>query len=149
MGFHWSLNDIKSLQVSRILFSILVNLNNGRVWMVLILPLISNYSNLLFNPLGIVPSTPTTIGITITAWSTFFSFSCKIQVLAISFWPLSGPLEWQNPHILSCFFFFFFFFFFEALVLVLWYPYYIIPLFQISFIFCIIYMHSHSFDLCI
>ena len=33
--FHWSLSDSKSPQISRILLSILVDLNNAAVWIVL------------------------------------------------------------------------------------------------------------------
>ena len=36
--FHWTLSDIKSPQVSRTLLSILANINNAVIWMVLILP---------------------------------------------------------------------------------------------------------------
>ena len=64
--FHWSLNDCKSPQISRTLLSILVDLNDAVVWVVLILLLISNSSNLFFKPLETVPSAPTTTGITVT-----------------------------------------------------------------------------------
>ena len=48
MVFYWSLSDIKSSQVSKILVSILANLNNGVVWMVLLV--------LLFpSPLALLP----------------------------------------------------------------------------------------------
>ena len=46
--------------------SILVDLNNAIVSMVLGSPQISNFSSLLTNPLGTVPSALITIGITIT-----------------------------------------------------------------------------------
>ena len=54
MIFHWCLNDNKSPQVSRTLLSILTDLNNGVVWMVSIRPPISNFSNPLSKPLGII-----------------------------------------------------------------------------------------------
>ena len=59
-------SDRKSPQISRTLLSILANLNNTVVRMVSVLPLISICSNLLFKPLGIVLSTPTAIGVTVT-----------------------------------------------------------------------------------
>ena len=40
MVFHWILSDSLSPQVSRTFLSILANVNNAVVWMVLILPLI-------------------------------------------------------------------------------------------------------------
>ena len=43
MVFHWSLKDIKSPQVSRTLFSILIDLNNAVVWMVSTCPQISQW----------------------------------------------------------------------------------------------------------
>ena len=45
MVFHWSLSDCKSLQVTRILLSILANVNNVTVWMVSTRPLISKSSS--------------------------------------------------------------------------------------------------------
>ena len=72
MVFHWSLSDSKSPQVTRTFLSILDNLNNAVIWMVSIHTLISNSSCPLTNPLMIVPSAPTTIGITVT----FMFHSC-------------------------------------------------------------------------
>ena len=43
-GFHWSVNENKSPQVSRTLHSILADLNNAGVWIVCIQPLISKSS---------------------------------------------------------------------------------------------------------
>ena len=51
-SLHWSLSDSKSLQVSRTLLSILANLNNAVVWMVLILSLIFNSFSLFFQTFG-------------------------------------------------------------------------------------------------
>ena len=65
INFHWSLTDSKSPQVSRTFLSILADLSNAVVCMVLICPLISNFSSLLSNPLGIVPGATIAIGITI------------------------------------------------------------------------------------
>ena len=49
--FHWKLSDSKSPQVSRTLLSILVDLNSTVIWIVSILPLISNSSSYLFKPI--------------------------------------------------------------------------------------------------
>ena len=61
--FHRTLSDSKSHRVSSIL---LIDFNNALVWMVSILPPVSNFSNPFSNPSGTVQSAPTTIGITIT-----------------------------------------------------------------------------------
>ena len=66
MVFHWSLSDSKSPQVSRTLLSILADLNNSVLLMVMARPLISNSSSPLTKPLGTVTSAPITIGITAT-----------------------------------------------------------------------------------
>ena len=59
---HWSLKDIKSPRVSRILLNILSDLNNAVVWMVSTHPLISK-STSPFNNLRVnVLRTPVTIG---------------------------------------------------------------------------------------
>ena len=62
----------KSPQVSKILLSILTNLNNAVVWMISTHPLISKSSNPFNNPLVTVNSTTITIGITVTY--TFYNF---------------------------------------------------------------------------
>ena len=88
MVFHWSLIDRKSLQVSRTLLTILANLNNAVVWMLLILPLIFSSSSSLSTLLETVPSAPTTIGITIPLMFHsffFFYFSGKVQVFVNDF----------------------------------------------------------------
>ena len=84
MVSHWSLDDSKSPQISRILLSILANLNNAVVWMVSTWPLISKSSSPCTNPLVTEPSALTTISITVTfifynffktlARSTYLSF---------------------------------------------------------------------------
>ena len=52
VGFQWSLSDSKSPQVSKDFLSIQAGLSNVLVWMVSILPLISNSSCLFSNLLG-------------------------------------------------------------------------------------------------
>ena len=79
MVFHLSLSDSKSSQISRTLFSILVNLNNI-VWMLSIRPLISKS----FSPCTIpLVTVPITIYITVTFM--FHSFSVFLQDLGIYF----------------------------------------------------------------
>ena len=56
----------KSLRVYRTLLSILADLNNVVVWMVLILLLISISPSLPSKPLGTVPSAPTAVDIAVT-----------------------------------------------------------------------------------
>ena len=65
MVFSWSLSDNKSLQVYRTHLSIPVDFTNTVVWMVFTCPLISKSSILFTNLLGIVPSAPIIIGITV------------------------------------------------------------------------------------
>ena len=79
MGFHRSLRDSKSPQVSRTLLSILADLNNAFIWMVSTCPLISESTNLCTNPLTIIPGVPITIGITVTFM--FFSSLAKSRYL--------------------------------------------------------------------
>ena len=73
----WSLSDSESLQVSRTLLSILVDLNNAVIWMVSTRPLISKYSSPCINPLVSVPLALITIGIIVTFM--FHSFSIPKQ----------------------------------------------------------------------
>ena len=72
MIFYWSLSDSYSPQVSRNFLSILVNLNNAIVLMVFTYLLIFKPSCLLIKFLGVIPSTPITIGIIVTFL--FYSF---------------------------------------------------------------------------
>ena len=65
MGFHWSLSDSKSRQVSKTILSILEDLNTV-AWMVSTHPLIYNASSPFNNPFVIAPSAPITIDITVT-----------------------------------------------------------------------------------
>ena len=66
MVFDWGLSDSKSLQVSRILLSILAVLNNAVVWMVSAHPPTSKSSSPFNCPLVTVPNAPITIGIIVT-----------------------------------------------------------------------------------
>ena len=72
MGFHWSLSDSKSPQVSRTSLSILAVLNNAVVWMVSTRPPTSKSSSSFSNPLVTVLNAPITSGIIVTC--TFHSF---------------------------------------------------------------------------
>ena len=66
MVFHWSLNDIKSPQVSRTLLSILPVLNSAVVWMVSTRPPTSKFASPFTNPFDTVPNARITFGITVT-----------------------------------------------------------------------------------
>ena len=68
-----NLNDSKSPQVSRILLSILADLNYAVFWRFLILLPISTSCS----PLGTIPSEPITIGITVNLM--FYSFLCSLS----------------------------------------------------------------------
>ena len=72
--FHWSLRDSMTPQFFKTLLSILVNLSNAVIRIVLILLLISDSSNSFSRFLGTIPSATTIIGITLTLiFHTFFS----------------------------------------------------------------------------
>ena len=113
MVSHWSVSDCKSPQVSSTLLSILANLNNAVVWMVSTCPVISKFSSLFTNPLGIVLWVPIT----------FFSVLLKSSDIYISFRFLSfsfcGPPGRQSPLFVR-FSFFFLSFFLLSLGLVVW-----------------------------
>ena len=95
VGFHWSLNDSKSLQVSRTLQSIL------SVWRVSILPLIFISSSLFSKLLESVPRAPTKIGITVTLMYHSFLVLWQSSSICLSFHfllvLLCGPPGQQNP----------------------------------------------------
>ncbi len=76
---NWSLSDKKSPQLSRVLLSILADLNNAVVWMVSIRPVISKSSSPCTNPSATVPRAPITIGIIVT-----FMFHSLINSLSRS-----------------------------------------------------------------
>ena len=83
MVSHWNLSNNKSPQVSRILCSILADLNNAVVWMVFTHPLISKSSSSYINPLVTVPRAPITIGITVTfMFHSFFNSLVRSRYLS-------------------------------------------------------------------
>ena len=85
--FHWNLRDSKSPQISWTFLSILANSSNAVVWMVSTCPLISKSSGPFTNPLGIIPSAPITIGITVIfMFYSFFSSLARSRYL-----PLFSP----------------------------------------------------------
>ena len=99
MVLHRSLSDNKSPQVSRTLLSILADLNNAVTWMVSVRPLISKFPSPFTNSLGIVPSAPITINITITfMFHSLFSSQARSRYssLFLLLILLSGPLGWQS-----------------------------------------------------
>ena len=84
MVFHCSLNDSKSHQVSRTLLCILADLSYTVVWTVFTFPLISKSSSPFTNPLGIVQSATTTIGLTVTfMFHSFFSSLARSRYLSL------------------------------------------------------------------
>ena len=101
MVLHLGMSNSKSPQVSRILPSILADLNNAVVWMVCTRPLISKSSSLCINPLVTVPSVPVTIGITVTFM--FHNFSVLNRGLGTYLFFLSvlpsGQPKRQSPQI--------------------------------------------------
>ena len=82
MLFHWSLSDSNSIQVSRTLLNILIDHENTVVWMISILFLISNPSSPFSEPLGIVPSTQTTTGITVSG-KVYVTFAIASMCLTV------------------------------------------------------------------
>ena len=119
MAVHWVLSD-KSLQIFRILLSILCDLNNVVVWIVSTRPLISKPSSSLTKPLLSVPRPPMIFQFlnffNSLARSRYFSVSFKFTVWStgtanhtihqvrffllnnIIFWPRLGDLfVSQNP----------------------------------------------------
>ena len=73
MVFHWSLNDIKSHEVSRILLKILANISYAVVLMVSIRPFISKSSSSCINPSMTVPKAPISLCIIISFMFHIFS----------------------------------------------------------------------------
>ena len=86
---HWSLSDYNPPQVTRTLLSIMADLNNVIVWMVSTCTLISRSSSHLTNLLGIVPSVPTTIGITVTIMVHIFKKISSARSWYLSLFSLS------------------------------------------------------------
>ena len=101
MVSHWILSDSKSPQVSRTLLGILTDLNNTVVWMVSFSPLISKSSCPVTKTLGLVPSAPIIIGITITSCSIVFLCSQArskylfLLSLLFSFLLCGPPRRWS------------------------------------------------------
>ena len=82
-GFHCSLSDSKSPQVSRTLLSILAVLNNAVVWMVSTRPPTSKSSSPFSNPSVTVPNAPITTGIIVTyTFHSFFNFLARSRYLS-------------------------------------------------------------------
>ena len=105
MGFPCSLSDSKSTKVSRTLLSIFSDLDNAVVWMVFPCPLISKSSSHFTSPLGIVPSTPITTGITVTFMFHSF-FSSRARSIYLSLFTVSFYFTlWSTETAGSIFFF--------------------------------------------
>ena len=84
MVFHWSLSESDSPQISRILLSILTNLNNVVVYTVSNHSVISKSSSPCTNPLVTVPRTPITISIIITCmFHSFFNSLARSRYLSL------------------------------------------------------------------
>ena len=82
MVFHWGLSDSKPPQVTRILLSILVDINNAGVWTVSTLPVISKTSSPCTKVT--VPRAPITIGIIVTFMShRFFNSQARSKYLTL------------------------------------------------------------------
>ena len=103
MVFHWSLSDGKSCQLSRTYLSIIADLSSALVKIVLIFPLISLSFNLLPKPLWIIPSAPTTIGITIIfMFLRFFFIHIQIFINAFPlFYFLSVICSYGKIHLMT------------------------------------------------
>ena len=87
-GFHWSLSDSKSPQVSRTVLSILAVSTMLSFGMVSTRPLTSKSSSPFSNPLVTVPNAQITIGIIVTCmFHSFFSSLARSRYL--SFFPNS------------------------------------------------------------
>ena len=91
----------KFSQVSRILCSILANLSNAVVWMVLARLPISNFSSPLTKPLRAVPRVPAIIGSTLTIMFHIFSVLQQGSSTYLSFcflcFSLCSPPSRQSP----------------------------------------------------
>ena len=106
MIFHRSLSDRKS-QVSRTLLNILANICNSVVRMLSASPLISNFSSTITKSLGIVPSTPIIISITVTFM--FYNFclvlrKCPSSCLSFPFLNYYSLLSYIMPSTISIYF---------------------------------------------
>ena len=89
MVFHWSFNDSKSPQVSRIRQSILAVLNNVVVQIVSTRPPTSKSSSPFSNPLVTVWKAPITISILVTFMFNSFFFNSLARSRYLSFFSYS------------------------------------------------------------
>ena len=102
MGFHWSLSDSNSPQVSRTLLSILADLKNAVVWIVSTRPLISKSFSPCINPNVTVPRAPIPIGITATfTFHSFFNSRARSKYLSFfslifNFTLFAETAKWTN-----------------------------------------------------
>ena len=85
MIFYWSLSDNISPYVFGTLLSILTDLNNAVVWMVLTRPLISKSPNPCTNPLLTVPSVSITIGTLLLLCALVYLFPSKVSIVIYRF----------------------------------------------------------------
>ena len=115
MGFHWSLSDSKSPQVSRTRLSILIVHSNAIIWIVSTRPPISKSSRPFNNPLVTVPNAPiTNETIVIFMFHNFFNSLARSRYLfffSLSFRFILWPARTAKSTILQILFFLFFFFF--------------------------------------
>ena len=96
MVIHWSLCDIKSLQVSWTLLCFLVDLNNAVVWMVFIRPVFFKSSSPFNNPSMTVPRAPITIHRNVTLMlHSFFISLARSRYLSFFFLSFNFTL-WCN-----------------------------------------------------
>ena len=107
MGFHWSRIDCKSPPVPKNLLSILANLNNAVVWMVLILPAscLFLWGPFLAHQLSLISLSPTCFPVCLFFF--FFVFS-QSQSICLSFRFLLFSLCSSEICLTSCSFFFFY-----------------------------------------
>ena len=111
MGFHWSLSESKSPQVSRTSLRILAVHCNIVVWIVSTRRPTSKSSRPFDNPLVIVPNAPITIGTIVTLmFYSFFNSLSKLRYLSFCsiFFQIYPPGQ-QNRQFCKFSFFFFFF----------------------------------------
>ena len=110
-GFHWSLSDSKSPQVSKNLLGILAILSNTVMWIVSTRPPTSKSSRPFNNPLVIVPKVPITIGTFVTfMFHSFFNSLARSKYLSFfshSFSFILWSAGTAKSTILQVFFFFF------------------------------------------
>ena len=104
MIFSWKLSDNEFPQVFITLLSILADLNNAVVWMISARPLIQLFLTPppATKPLGIVPSAPTTIDVTVKfMFHSFFRSLANFNDLFLfsffNWFSLYGPLGRQSP----------------------------------------------------